>query len=156
MDWHRIPRGPKLRFYLALGFLLWAVMPHFSLTIHAHQGDGPEHGHSILDRAQLSLAENLSEAATVSYGASAVQAEFGLAEFGLFIHATPDQPAFAASGLRYHGHYQEDANAVATYLFPNHKTHLPAPAIASASLPVAPLNPSFLENPARGPPYAPA
>jgi hypothetical protein len=78
---------------MALGFLLWSVIPHFSLTLHAHleeDGMGPDHSHSMLSRAQLSLAETLAEAAVDAYGSQGVQAEFGLAQAGRSTVSAPD------------------------------------------------------------------
>lgn len=100
--------NPRTRFYLALGYLLWALLPHFHLTYHSHAGGS--HFHATLAPSQIQQANQvldalgpaaLAEAATPEVGGEALTA---MAVVGAAVISAAD----AASGL--HGHYWEDAN----------------------------------------------
>lgn len=102
------PDNPRTRFYLVLGYLLWALLPHFQFIHHTHSGGA--HFHATFAPSQIKQANQvldalgpaaLTDAATPEVGGEALPF---LAVAGAAVLSAAD----AAADL--HGHYWEDAN----------------------------------------------
>lgn len=161
-----------LPFYLALGYLIWSILPHAAFRVHEHAGGSAAHTHLSFHDAGLqagsvvtanpsewaqespeSEPETESAFATAMAGIAAEPLEtFEPLELPRLIQSRAAHPqAFKPENPR-HGHFTEDDNilaagiSVARTLFPiPHPVSVPAP-VLSPSLPYS--GPAT----ARGPP----
>jgi hypothetical protein len=108
----------RVRFYLALGYLVWALLPHFNLIYHTHAGGS--HFHATLSPTQVKQANAMLEALGPAALAEAATPEVGGLDLAASVASTFTGAALraadAASGL--HGHYWEDANLAGLASFP--------------------------------------
>ena len=150
-------KGAQLRFYAALGFLLWSVLPHFSAYVHTHSRGQGGHTHGSLSKSQVELAQRLAVSAGEVFGDSALSPSFGLSEENVPAEIqVPHGAALSGSQSLRHGHFQDDANATSTPWTPGDRLiHVP-PDPAPAAFPSHPLLRAVRESPARGPPVLPS
>lgn len=144
-----LARNPRIRFYLALGYLLWSILPHFNLIYHTHAGGS--HFHATLSPTQVAQANRVLEALGPAALAATVPTEVGglelsVASVGGALLAAAD----AASGL--HGHYWEDANIAGLVSLPLLSLLLSALALLALARYQAPLFRFAGRLTARGPP----
>lgn len=100
-------QSPRARFYLALGYLIWALLPHFNLIYHTHEGGS--HFHASFSPAEVAQANQVLDALGPAALADAGTPEVGgLEPAATAVAGAASMAADAASGL--HGHYWEDAN----------------------------------------------
>jgi len=150
-------QGERFRFYAALGFLLWSVLPHFSAYVHSHRPGKEAHSHRSLSKTQVELAQRLAVSAGEAFGEGALSPAFGLEEgnaaSGIPI---PQGPALSESPWLLHGHFQDDANATLTpWTAGARLVHVP-PDPAPDVFPSHPLRRPCREVQARGPPVLPS
>jgi len=119
----------RVRFYLALFYFIWSLLPHFHVVTHSHAGGNGFHSHARFSAAEIAFANNtldaLGPAALASGGLKgADNAEWMLEEKGSLFHSeTPELPRPGSEvtalnrGLKStnanafsHNHYFEDAN----------------------------------------------
>jgi len=117
----------RVRFYLALFYFIWSMLPHFHVLTHSHEGGNGFHSHASFSAMEIAFANNaldaLGPAALASGGLKgADNAEWMLEEKGTLFHSeTPEPPAPGSEisslnrGLKSttalsHNHYFEDAN----------------------------------------------
>lgn len=149
----RIPsaRHPRARFYLALVFLIWSVLPHFHVLIHSHAG-GP-HVHASFSAEETDLANRVLEGLGPA-GLPDADSETGAAADGAMRgRASAGETALASGGeAASHGHFWEDANLAGAAALPASAL----PAVLVIALILARYLPPGLRPsgaaPARGPP----
>lgn len=151
----------KLPFYLALGYLIWSILPHAAFRVHEHAGGSAAHTHlSFHDaglRVESAVAANPPEMAAGISGpaesvdsAASAEAIEAMAGSGGGPRAAHPQ-SYRPENPR-HGHFTEDDNIPAagisvTRALPPVPHPVPVPAsVLSPSLPYA--GPAT----ARGPP----
>ena len=114
----RIGKG---RFYLALGYLIWSLLPHFHIVNHSHAGGA--HVHASFSTDQVRLANQVADNLDPSEMPSPEAADFGGEALPkASSHATPpeESPESFSTGLHRlssptadagrHGHFWEDPN----------------------------------------------
>ena len=114
-------KSPRVRAYLALAFLLWAIFPHFQLLIHSHVGGEKGHFHTTLSKTDMENAnlilqtleglENQKEEKSDSQNSEALAPP---AHKNIFSGLSfSDKKPFSL-----HSHYFEEANVagIGTYL----------------------------------------
>jgi len=104
----RMARG---RFYLALTYLVWSLLPHFHVLIHSHAGDS--HFHAAYSATEVETANRVMETLGTGYSDTGSQAGFGG-------EAKPASSSTVGSssgdisrpdpGSELHGHFLEDPN----------------------------------------------
>jgi hypothetical protein len=107
------------RFYLALAYLIWTILPHFHVLFHSHAGGA--HFHATFTPTQVRMANRVLDGLGPSALATAQEADVGgeaaqaASADPLAEAATAWAPGAAAlsagaAGSGLHGHYWEDAN----------------------------------------------
>jgi hypothetical protein len=161
----RVDRG-KLPFYLALGYLIWSILPHAAFRVHEHAGGSAAHAHLSFHDAGLrvgaAVTANPPELAPSLFGSadsmespaqtsSGVSAGSGLESLDPLEPRAAHPQSFKPENPR-HGHFTEDDNilaagiTVARSLLP-----VPHPVPGPASV-LSPLLPYSGPATARGPP----
>lgn len=142
--------NPRTRFYLAIGYMLWALLPHFHLIYHSHAGGS--HFHATLAPSQVKQANQVLDALGPAVLADAAMPEVGgealpaLAIAGAAALSAAD----AASGL--HGHFWEDANLAGLAALPGFQLLIAALLVLAMLRYQAPLFRFAGRLTARGPP----
>jgi hypothetical protein len=98
------------RFYLAMTYLVWSLLPHFHILIHSHAGDS--HFHASYTATQVETANQVLENLG-SEDEAAAPADFGGKAKRLPIdkHGSSSGEFSAhAAGSELHGHFWEDPN----------------------------------------------
>ena len=112
-------RLPKVRFHLALAYLIWSILPHYHLLVHSHPGGDGAHTHLSFSAAEVGLANRALEALGPAVLAGDTRAEFSLepgdaaaGKASVAAHAIAGETALAGStgDGNPHSHYWEDAN----------------------------------------------
>lgn len=149
-NFSRMSRG---RFYLALTYLVWSLLPHFHILIHSHAGDS--HFHAAYSATEVETANRVLETLASESGNSEQSAGFG----GIHKPDTRYSAGSATGGIsrpqsgsELHGHFLEDPNLAGLAS--------PIQSISPSSV-LAPSNPRSYQDPsvravrpasARGPP----
>lgn len=154
----RFKTGAQLRFYAALGFLLWSVLPHFSLYLHAHGRDTQGHVHQSFSPSQVALAQSLAASVVAAYGEASLSPSFGLSDetSARRTGSGAGETALASSPPSLHAHYQEEANATLTPWEAPARQVLPAPPSVSPFRPSPAILRPVRAVQARGPPVLPS
>jgi hypothetical protein len=108
-----VGRDPRTAFYLAVGYLLWSIVPHYHLLIHSHAGGA--HSHAALTGAQVRLANSVLDGLGPA-GLSAGADDIGGVEAPVPMSGEPT----LASGPRgvLHVHFWEDSNLASLVSLP--------------------------------------
>lgn len=104
----RMGRG---RFYLALTYFLWSLLPHFHVLTHSHAAGS--HSHASLSAAQVDLANRVLENLGPAELPDAEAAEVGGGLTAGDVRPPGGSHAALApvrSGSELHGHFWEDPN----------------------------------------------
>jgi hypothetical protein len=156
-------RTGKGRFYLALGYLIWSLLPHFHIVNHSHAGGS--HVHASFATEEVNLANRVVDNLDPAVTASSKPAEFGgeaLPRASLAGSRPDGFPGASAIGVHAlvpgngdagrHGHYWEDPN-LAGIVSGFSKVHSAAAfAHVAGDAYLAPSLRSLRSAPARGPP----
>jgi hypothetical protein len=113
----------RAAFFLALGYLIWSLLPHAHFQVHAHADGELPHSHfSFHDlklRNQTLVTANPEDAsdaalgrATVSVSAESESADGGAHAGAAVERAFATEKGFKPLNLR-HGHFTEDQNILA-------------------------------------------
>lgn len=156
----RIGKG---RFYLALGYLIWSLLPHFHIVNHSHAGGSHVHESFSTDQVRMAnqVVDHLDPAETASskpagFGGEALpkapvadsRPEGSPQDFPIGAHAFSQENAEAGR----HGHYWEDPNLAGIVSGVSAITFAAAHAHSAPVAYLAPTLRSLRSAPARGPP----
>ncbi|MDQ3000643.1 MAG: hypothetical protein M3Y08_05220 [Fibrobacterota bacterium] len=156
-------RMGKGRFYLALGYLIWSLLPHFHIVNHSHAGGSHTHASFSADQVRLAnqVVDNLDPAELASpespgFGGEAlpkassrvIGPQGSPEDFATGLHALSSQNADAGR----HGHFWEDPNLAGLVSGVSRVTFTVAPALIALTRYLAPTLRSLRSAPARGPP----
>lgn len=98
-------KDPHAAFYVALAYLLWAIVPHFHLLIHSHAGGA--HSHAALTGAQVRLANRVLD----GLGPAGLSATGEIGGMEIPTVRAAGEPTFAVGSDRaLHAHFWEDSN----------------------------------------------
>lgn len=103
----RMARG---RFYLAMTYLVWSLIPHFHVLIHSHAGDS--HFHASYSATQVEMANRVletlgpedAEATPADFGGNGIRNSTAPAGSSSGDISRPD------AGSEMHGHFWEEPN----------------------------------------------
>jgi hypothetical protein len=101
-------RNAGLRFYGAIAFLIWALVPHYFQVLHAHNGGDRAHQHADISRADIQRAQ---------HGHAHAQAPETRPEQGFQPSEAPGSVLLlSAADAGLHGHFGKDPNLAGTLL----------------------------------------
>lgn len=146
----RLLQDSQLRFYLAMAFLLWSVLPHFSVYRHAHTGSSG-HEHATLTPAQVQLANQVALALPAD-----AEPDFGGESVPLSRSGAEEPSLNPDPEVRIHAHFQQDPNVHAQGIAPRDIAPDSPPALFLSARPSAPDLGWRFEQQARGPPSLPS
>lgn len=143
-------QNTDFRFYLTLAFLVWSLLPHYRLWVHAHADSENHHSHATLSAEGIEFADQALQALPL-----ADPEEFGgqMSSAAIALKAGAAGTLWTSGrGLSAHAHFEQDLNSVEILDRPPASTEPPPVDSAGDLLYRAPVPAVPADRPARGPP----